>query len=200
MRDISKIILERSASGRMIISSGSQVFERSASSRSALRGRCLRQWRRTKTGAGCDTATARRRGGQEPPCCTAMRGRVNWREGLPPLRHRLGRRIQHGDSRPGAQKVRQVRCLPRSLSGRSARVWSTCICRRSGLTLRALNLCRRAGFEELCTYHYRTAAPGALTIASRAGEHLLSKHSASREIIARSADCRSINLIIYQLI
>jgi len=35
----------------------------------------------------------------------------------------------------------------------------------------ALNLYRRAGFEELCTYHYRTAAPGALTIASRAGEH-----------------------------
>lgn len=34
----------------------------------------------------------------------------------------------------------------------------------------ALNLYRRAGFEELCTYHYRTAAPRALTIASRAGD------------------------------
>jgi hypothetical protein len=28
----------------------------------------------------------------------------------------------------------------------------------------ALKLYRRAGFEELCTYHYRTAAPRALTI------------------------------------
>ena len=35
----------------------------------------------------------------------------------------------------------------------------------------ALNLYRRAGFEELCTYHCRTAAPGALTIASSAGAH-----------------------------
>lgn len=34
----------------------------------------------------------------------------------------------------------------------------------------ALNLYRWAGFEELCTYHYRTAAPRALTIASRAGD------------------------------
>ena len=38
MRDISKIIIGRSASRGMIISSGSQVFERSASSRSVLRG------------------------------------------------------------------------------------------------------------------------------------------------------------------
>ena len=50
----------------------------------------------------------------------------------------------------------------------------------------ALNLYGRAGFEELCTYHYRTAAS---TIASRAGEHPLSKHSASCEIIAGSAGC-----------
>jgi GNAT superfamily N-acetyltransferase len=34
----------------------------------------------------------------------------------------------------------------------------------------ALNLYRGAGFEQLCTYHYRTAAPRALTIASRAGD------------------------------
>ena len=54
----------------------------------------------------------------------------------------------------------------------------------------ALNLYGRAGFEELCTYHYRTAAPGALTMASPAGEHPLS-------IRRRASD---IQLIIYQLI
>jgi len=54
----------------------------------------------------------------------------------------------------------------------------------------ALDLYGRAGFEELCTYHYRTAAPGALTMASPAGEHPLS-------IRRRASD---IQLIIYQLI
>ena len=56
--------------------------------------------------------------------------------------------------------------------------------RTNAAALNLYQLYRRAGFEESSIYHYRTATPRALTIASRASGHLSGKHSGSCEIIA----------------